>query len=172
MMCPVLHQDPYFSRKPPPKPPSVVSDNGAEGWEDRGGGGGDPSHHGPFDRHSDRGDLRETTSGDRSEARRSSEMDTSEEVITCQARGLVAVKAPHNITDFSPKLLADFALCMLQSSCLCLRQSSCGRCCLANHLEGWIPDLWCHGRRSVLSVVKTTISGSAAEYGKASSSST
>jgi len=80
----VICQDPYFSKKPPPKAPSVVSDNGVDGWEDRGGLEG--SHHGPFDRHSDRGDLRETTSGDRSEARRSSEMDTSEEVITCQAR--------------------------------------------------------------------------------------
>jgi len=80
----VICQDPYFSKKPPPKAPSVVSDNGVEGWEDR--GGLESSHHGPFDRHSDRGDLRETTSGDRSEARRSSEMDTSEEVITCQAR--------------------------------------------------------------------------------------
>lgn len=87
-MCVMLSQDPYFSKKPPPKAPSVVSDNGVEGWEERTGGGADSSHHGPFDRQSERGDLRETTSGDRSEARRSSEMDTSEEVITCQVQPL------------------------------------------------------------------------------------
>ncbi len=78
-------QDPYFSKKPPPKALSVASDNGAEGWEDR-GGGGDSSHH-IFDRPSERGE-RETSSGDRGEARRSSEMDTSEEVITCQVHRL------------------------------------------------------------------------------------
>ena len=76
-------QDPYFSKKPPPKAQSVVSDNGVEGWE--GSGGAVESSHHVFDRPSDRGD-RETSSGDRGEARRSSEMDTSEEVITCQVR--------------------------------------------------------------------------------------
>ena len=84
-------QDPYFSKKPPPKALSVASDNGMEGWEDR-GGVGDSSHH-IFDRPSERGD-RETSSGDRGEARRSSEMDTSEEVITCQARLCPTPRSP------------------------------------------------------------------------------